>query len=81
MSITMRRSKRLIDLEILQIASIPVNKTRIMYGANLNYNRVNKYLDRLIKEKRIKQEKNKYETTEQGSEYIKKILAGYRRLS
>jgi len=56
---------------ILTIASKPVNKCRIMYGANLNFHVVNRYLDNLIKKGMLKKNGDRtYERTNKGLEFV-----------
>jgi len=42
-----RRNNLLITAEILQLAREGARKTRIVYGANLNFKLLNRYLDQL----------------------------------
>jgi len=69
-----------IIMDILAEASKEVNKTRIVYGANLNFNLGQKYLSLLIdKELLIKVAGDGgtlYKTTERGIE----VLNNYRRI-
>ena len=43
---TMNKNRRRLDIvrEVLSIASVKVRKTRIMYGANLSFVQLEKYL-------------------------------------
>lgn len=69
-----RRDKFEIIGEILSIAEDKVGKTALIYGANLNTKRVNKYLKLLLKKGFIEEiaEKNtKYKTTENGMKFLK----------
>lgn len=75
----LRRGKFEIVGKILSIATDGVGKTAILYGANLNFTRVNKYLDLLLREGLISatgSSPTKYRTTEKGLE----LLAALRNL-
>jgi len=60
-----------ITAEILTIASKPVNKCRIMYGANLNFHVINRYFDNLIRNGMLRRNGNRtYERTQKGLEFL-----------
>jgi len=70
-----RRSWPSIVIDILEIALTPSTKMRIMYGANLNFNRFSKYFLDLLKRgflEEIKSSKGKklYRTTESGKDLL-----------
>ncbi len=70
----MRRDKFEIINDILSIARKPVGKTAILYGANLNSKRINKYLNLLLEKGFIEKKSSslaKYEVTEKGKEFVK----------
>ena len=50
-----------------------VNKTKIVYGSNLNFDRTAKMLKWLIEKKLVKMNLNKYEITERGEEVLREI--------
>ena len=68
-----RRGKFEIIAEMLSIAKSEVGKTALLYGANLNHSRVNRYLD-LLKQKgfiqKIHRSATKYKTTEKGIQFL-----------
>lgn len=67
-----RRSPLEIMVEIIRISrdNGGVRKTRIVYGANLNYNIAGEYLERMIGNGFIVYEKPLYYQTEKGEEFI-----------
>ncbi len=68
-----RRSYVDIVAEILRIARKGTKKTRIVYGANLNFKLLNEYLDRLEKAGLIAKdfdEDGLIKTTEKGKKYL-----------
>lgn len=67
--VTIRRSKIDISAEILNIAQNGANKTQIVYGANLNFDIANRYLEMLQNKGLIKQNGDLYLTTEKGKAY------------
>jgi len=72
-----RRDKHYIIFEILGVAKNGVLKTQIMYRANLSFTQLNDYLNFLVNkkipllEKKIVGDKEVYQTTKEGIEYIK----------
>lgn len=68
-----RRSRTEITAEILRIAKGGARKTRIVYGANINFKLLEEYLRRLEKAGLITRENGKINiirTTEKGIEYL-----------
>lgn len=71
-----RRSNLEIVAEILKIAKKGVKKTRIVYGANLNFKMLGEYLERLERAGLITQNPNDgglIKTTEKGKEYLQQF--------
>jgi predicted transcriptional regulator len=70
-----RRSKIDITVAILKITKSGANKTRIVYGANLNFVLAGKYLDFLKKNGFIESttRKTHYQITDKGREFLDKI--------
>jgi len=64
------RSKQELRADILRVAKLGANKTRIVYKAFLNFEIVKKHLAELIKTGRIVQRGKKFYTTESGLEYV-----------
>ena len=68
-----RRGKFEIISEMLSLAMNKVGKTALLYGANLNHSRVNKYLE-LLKQKdfieEIRESPIKYKTTKKGINFL-----------
>ena len=71
-----RRTHMDIIAEILQIAKRGARKTRIVYGANINFKLLNKYLDQLGKAELITKnyENNTIKTTDKGEDYLKQYM-------
>lgn len=70
-----KRSWPAITTDILETAMHPVNKMRIMYRANLNFERFNKYFCDLMRKGFIEEVKGPngrvmYRTTERGRELL-----------
>ncbi len=61
-----------IIINILEVAEKEVNKTGIVYGANLNFKLAEKYLDLLMKHEFIENRQDKYIATEKGKAILKK---------
>ena len=58
--------------EVLSIVSVKVRKTRIMYGANLSFVQVEKYLSALLGSGLLEHDGNfGYLITERGKEFLK----------
>ncbi|MCZ7393881.1 MAG: winged helix-turn-helix domain-containing protein [Candidatus Methanoperedens sp.] len=68
----MRRNSLDIIVDILDIAIASVNKTSIVYKANLNFKLADKYLALLQKHGLIENESDKYTTTEKGKIFLNK---------
>jgi len=69
-----RRTRIDITAEILRIANDGAKKTQIVYGANLNFKLLRKYLDELEKAGFIMRDLKKQgiiKTTEKGEHYLK----------
>jgi len=69
-----RRSRTEVIIDILTEASRGANKTRIMYRANLNFCRFNRYFSKLMEEGLIIASDNPggivYQTTEKGRKLL-----------
>lgn len=70
--IMQRRCKFDIIVAILDVVSSGATKTKIVYGANLNFNLATKYLDLLRERKFIRMNDNVYEITSEGKTFLKK---------
>lgn len=68
----MRRNSIDIIVDVLDIAIAGVNKTSIVYKANLNFKLADKYLALLQKHGLIENESDKYKTTEKGKIFLNK---------
>ena len=76
MSIPQRRNNMEIVAEILRIARKGARKTRIVYGANLNFKMLCEYLERLEKAGLIAQTMDNsglVKTTEKGNHYLEQF--------
>ena len=70
----MRRNNIDIMLDILEKTNIEkVTKTKIVYSANLNFKRADKYLDLLCTMQLVEYSSQTYSITELGREYLKKF--------
>jgi predicted transcriptional regulator len=74
-----RRSDVKIIVEILRVASNGVNKTQIVYKADLNFKQARKYLDFLIKKELIavshdSNGKEGYKTTDRGRNFVRRYV-------
>ncbi len=81
----MRRDKLKILIRILEICDgSGANKTKVVYGANINFKVAGMYLDMLINEGLVSVinpgSREKYLTTENGEEVRKNIKQVYDRL-
>ncbi len=65
-----RRCKLDIVIEILDVTSSGTTKTKIVYGANLNFVIATKYLDLLQEKGLIRTNGNRYEITEKGKKFV-----------
>ena len=70
---TMRRSRQRIIYEILQICRNGVNKTAIVYQANINFRSVKSYLQVLIENHLIDATQGIYQTTTKGISLLESI--------
>lgn len=61
--------------DILAVASEPVRKTRIVYRANLNFVIVADYLETLIERGLLRHAGDRYQTTEAGREFRRRLAA------
>jgi predicted transcriptional regulator len=72
-----KRTKVEIMIEILKIAAGGVNKTRIVYDANLNFRVADRYIDELKKLGYLKSHSREgrkiYVTTTEGFRFLKKF--------
>jgi predicted transcriptional regulator len=71
-----RRSNLEIVAEILKIARKGTKKTRIVYGANMNFKMLDEYLEKLTKAGLIANSENNgglIKTTEKGVEYLQQF--------
>jgi predicted transcriptional regulator len=55
---------------MLKLALNGMRKTHIMYGANLSYTQLTKYLDILVKSQLLTRQQGLYITTERGRSFI-----------
>ena len=71
-----RRDKLEVIQDLLKTADKPdgANKTHLVYGSNLNFNRLNVFLPFLLEKEMIKVDlKNRYVTTVKGREFLKQL--------
>ena len=68
-----RRNSYQISRDILVLAIGGVNKTRIVYGANLNFKIIKPYLEDLISRDLIVQDGSLYYTTGGGRAFIHQV--------
>lgn len=71
-----RRSNLEIVAEILRISKKGVKKTRIVYGANLNFKMLREYLEKLEKAgliKHLPENGGLIKTTEKGNDYLQQF--------
>lgn len=59
--------------DILEVASRPVRKTRIVYGANLNFVMVSDYLETLQEHGLLMKIGDHYQATEAGNEFRRRL--------
>jgi len=69
-SVEKRRSRPDIFNDILKIALKGARKTRIVYGANLNFKLLREYLDDMERQGLLIEEGGKVIATEKGKEYL-----------
>ena len=73
-----RRTSMEITAEILRLARKGARKTRVVYGANINFKILDKYLERLIKTGLLAKqsyERGILKTSEKGEEFLKKYTS------
>jgi len=72
-----RRTRFDIIIDILKVSLEGANKTKIVYGANLNFKLAQEYIDFMIEAKLLEQEDHKnskvYNATEKGIELLTKF--------
>lgn len=69
-----RRNNIAIMVDILKAMKMgSMSKTRIVYSTNLNFKRADRYLDLLNRMGLVAYSSEKYDITEQGKEYLKKV--------
>ena len=66
------RNRIEIIADILNVAIVGVNKTKIMYVANLSYRLLEKYLHEIIALDFIAFRNNSYEVTEKGRDFLER---------
>lgn len=66
----MRRSRIDIIIDIMDVAKNGVNKTGIVYRANLNFKLADKYLGLLQKQGLVENNMDKYTTTDKGRKFL-----------
>ncbi len=81
----MRRDKLKIMIDILEICDEDsINKTKVVYRANINFNVAGTYLDMLRNETLVEVvnpgPREKYRTTKKGKEMLKNIKQVYDRM-
>ncbi len=67
-----RRTKFDIVIVILDVVSGGATKTKIVYGANLNFNLATKYLDFLLEKGLVRTDSSRYEITDEGKVFLEK---------
>jgi predicted transcriptional regulator len=80
----MKRSKELIISQILEVCQEGAIKTSIVYRTNLNFKRIDFYLEKLIDNGFIKMERDKgvfYRTTDKGFVTLEKLKDIHRDLA
>ncbi len=75
-----RRDRLKIIIDVLNIALEPAVKTRILYGANINFKILKKYLDFLQENKLIEKIEVKYTTYYKTTDTGKAILKHYNKI-
>ena len=74
--LTTRRTKREIELLIINEALEPVNKTKIQYGVRLSSRTLKRHLSKMLLEGTIKQKGKTYTATKKGTKKALDILSG-----
>ena len=73
--VLVRRNNLDICSDILRVARGGANKTRIVYQANLNFQIVKKYLNRLVDGGLLRPSENMFITTPKGVQFIEQYTA------
>ena len=68
----MKRGRIDIIIDVLKTAMVGVNKTRIVYKANLNFKLADKYLALLQKNGLMEKKMDKYIITEKGERFLER---------
>lgn len=68
----MRRSRIDIVIDVLDAATMGINKTSVVYRANLNFRLAEKYLDLLQRQGLVENRVDKYITTDKGKVFLEK---------
>ncbi len=68
----MRRSRTDIIIDILEATKEGVNKTRVVFSTNLNFNLARKYIELLQKHGLVENISDKYITTDRGKIFLAK---------
>lgn len=66
----MRRSNLDVTVNILEAAQGGANKTRIVYGSNLNFEIVKGYINTLVNNGFLENDGKRYSTTERGIKFV-----------
>ena len=66
----MRRNNLEIEADILDLSQTGIRKTHLVYGANLNFTIVKKYLSNMISRGLLRLEGRHYYATEKGIKYM-----------
>jgi len=66
----MRRSSLDVTVNILEAAQGGANKTRIVYGSNLNFEIVKGYINTLVNNGFLEIDGKRYSTTERGVKFV-----------
>jgi predicted transcriptional regulator len=66
----MRRSSLDVTVNILEAAQGGANKTRIVYGSNLNFEIVKGYINTLVNNDSLEVDGKRYSTTERGVKFV-----------
>jgi predicted transcriptional regulator len=66
----MRRSSLDVTVNILEAAQGGANKTRIVYGSNLNFEIVKGYINTLVNNGFLEVDGKRYSTTERGVKFV-----------
>ena len=66
----MRRSNLDVTVNILEAAQGGANKTRIVYGSNLNFEIVKGYINTLVNNGFLENDGKRYSTTERGVKFV-----------